>query len=179
MFAGEDGPYQAARGATPWAAGRQVWGPRSQDADSSPQAQGVLGLGFEAKPKGSAERRGPQQPTALVDAWRLIRRGPPRFPHAALKSASLGGHGILHGYSPIAGNAFPNFFASSYLRFLFQSYSSIVLSIAMAPNRTEKGKKPLSSASPPPAVEPAVGQSRVLNQEAMDKVRPTLATSFN
>ena len=25
--------------------------PRSQDADSSPRAQGVLGLGFEAKPK--------------------------------------------------------------------------------------------------------------------------------
>ena len=27
MFAGEDGPYRAAGGATPWAAGRQVWGP--------------------------------------------------------------------------------------------------------------------------------------------------------
>ena len=27
MFAGEDGPYQAARGVTPWATGRQVWGP--------------------------------------------------------------------------------------------------------------------------------------------------------
>ena len=26
--------------------------PRSQDADSSPRAQGALGLGFEAKPKG-------------------------------------------------------------------------------------------------------------------------------
>ena len=26
--------------------------PRSQDADSSPRAQGVLVLGFEAKPKG-------------------------------------------------------------------------------------------------------------------------------
>ena len=38
---------------------------------------------------------------------------------------------------------------------------------------------PLSSASPPTAVEPAVGRSRVLNQEAMDKVGPALATSFN
>ena len=26
--------------------------PRSQDTDSSPQAQGALGLGFDAKPKG-------------------------------------------------------------------------------------------------------------------------------
>ena len=26
--------------------------PRSQDADSSPRAQGVLGLGFEVKPRG-------------------------------------------------------------------------------------------------------------------------------
>ena len=26
--------------------------PRSQDANSSPRAQGALGLGFEAKPKG-------------------------------------------------------------------------------------------------------------------------------
>ena len=26
--------------------------PRSQDADTSPRAQGALGLGFEAKPKG-------------------------------------------------------------------------------------------------------------------------------
>ena len=26
--------------------------PRSQDADSSPRAQGTLGLGFEAKPRG-------------------------------------------------------------------------------------------------------------------------------
>ena len=26
--------------------------PRSQNADSSPRAQGTLGLGFEAKPKG-------------------------------------------------------------------------------------------------------------------------------
>ena len=49
----------------------------------------------------------------------------------------------------------------------------------MAPNRTEKGKKPLSSASPPRAIEPAVGRSLVLNQEAMDKVCPALTTSFN
>ena len=34
--------------------------PRSQNADSSPRAQGTLGLGFEAKPGASAERRRPQ-----------------------------------------------------------------------------------------------------------------------
>ena len=49
----------------------------------------------------------------------------------------------------------------------------------MAPRRTEKGKKKSqSSAGPPPAVEPAVGQSLVLNQEAMDKVRPALTADF-
>ena len=49
----------------------------------------------------------------------------------------------------------------------------------MALNQTEKGKKPLSLASPPLAVEPAISRSRVLNEEAMDKVRLALATSFN
>ena len=49
----------------------------------------------------------------------------------------------------------------------------------MAPKQADKGKKPLSSPSAPPAVEPAVGRSLVLNDEAMDKVRPMLASSFN
>ena len=49
----------------------------------------------------------------------------------------------------------------------------------MAPDKTEKGKKPLSSAEPRPTIEPAVRRSLVLNQEAMDKVRPMLACSFN
>ena len=35
--------------------------PRSQDADSSPWAQGALGLGFEAKPKGKCGA--PRAPT--------------------------------------------------------------------------------------------------------------------
>ena len=35
--------------------------PRSQDADSSPQAQGALGLGFEAKPRGKCKA-----PRALI-----------------------------------------------------------------------------------------------------------------
>ena len=40
--------------------------PRSEDADNSPRAQGVLGLAFEAKPKGKC--RAPQAPTACGPA---------------------------------------------------------------------------------------------------------------
>ena len=36
--------------------------PRSQNVDSSPRAQGALGLGFEAKPKGKCGA--PRPPTA-------------------------------------------------------------------------------------------------------------------
>ena len=37
--------------------------PHSQDADCSPRAQGTLGLGFEAKPKGQARSTaGPKSP---------------------------------------------------------------------------------------------------------------------
>ena len=81
------------------------------------------------------------------------------LPHAALKSTWLGSHGVLHSYFPIAGNALPNSSASSNLSFLSQPDLSSVLSIAMAPNRMEKVKKPLSSASSPLAVEPAVPSS--------------------
>ena len=49
----------------------------------------------------------------------------------------------------------------------------------MAPTQADKGKKPLSLASAPPAAEPTVGRLGVLNDEAMGKVRPMLATSFN
>ena len=49
----------------------------------------------------------------------------------------------------------------------------------MEPTHTEKGKKPLPSAYSPLTIEPAVGRSRVLNQEAMGKVCPALASSFN
>ena len=48
----------------------------------------------------------------------------------------------------------------------------------MAPAQVDKGKKPLPSPSAPPAVEPALGRSRVLNDEAMGKVHPMLASSF-
>ena len=49
----------------------------------------------------------------------------------------------------------------------------------MARDQSEKGKSPLSSTELRPAIEAAVGRSLVLNQEAMDKVRPMLASSFN
>ena len=49
----------------------------------------------------------------------------------------------------------------------------------MAPKQADKGKKPLSLDSAPLTVEPAVGRSLVLNDEAMGKVRPMLASSFN
>ena len=49
----------------------------------------------------------------------------------------------------------------------------------MAPKEADKGKKPLSSPSAPPSFEPALGRPLVLNDEAMDKVRPMLASSFN
>ena len=40
--------------------------PRSKNADSSPRAQGALGLGFEAKPKGKCGA--PRAPTACGPA---------------------------------------------------------------------------------------------------------------
>ena len=63
--------------------------PRSQDIDSSPRAQGTLGLGFEAKPKGKCGA-----PRALT-ACGLVRRvaidGPwaSLLPHAASATVQL------------------------------------------------------------------------------------------
>ena len=54
--------------------------PHSQNTDSSPWAQGILGLGLAGKPKGKCGAPGPQQPVALVDVWRLIGRGRLCFP---------------------------------------------------------------------------------------------------
>ncbi|XP_073363089.1 uncharacterized protein [Aegilops tauschii subsp. strangulata] len=39
----------------------------------------------------------------------------------------------------------------------------------MEPTNKEKGKKPVPSSSSPPAIEPAVGRSLVLNREALEK----------
>ena len=51
-----------------------------QNTDSSPRAQGVLGLGLAAKPRGKCEAPQALKPAALIDVWRLIGRGPLRFP---------------------------------------------------------------------------------------------------
>ena len=60
--------------------------PRSQNADSSPRAQGTLWLGFEAKPKGKCGAS--RAPTAYGLGRRVAIDGtwaaPP--PYAALKS---------------------------------------------------------------------------------------------
>ena len=69
--------------------------PRSQNADSSPPAQGALGLGFEAKPKGKGEA-----PRALI-ACGLGRRvaldgtWASPVPHAASITAKHGGRLLL------------------------------------------------------------------------------------
>ena len=54
--------------------------PHIQNTDISPRAQGMLGLGFQAKPKGKGGA--PQAPTAcsLDDAWQLMGRGQLCFP---------------------------------------------------------------------------------------------------
>ena len=44
--------------------------PHSQNAESSPRAQGALGLGFEAKPKGM--RGVSRAPIARGPAWRVV-----------------------------------------------------------------------------------------------------------
>ena len=49
----------------------------------------------------------------------------------------------------------------------------------MAHKQADKGKKPMSPPGAPPVVEPVLGRSREHNDEAMDKVRPMLASSYN
>ena len=102
------------------------------------------------------------------------------LPHAALISAWLGGHRNLYSYSLVAGDTLLQFFHLPNNNLLSQLDLSSALPVAMAPSQTEKGKKKSqSSAAPPPGIESAIGRLLVLNQEAMDKVRPALATGFN
>ena len=54
--------------------------PHIQDADSSPRAQGALGLGFQAKPKGKCGAPRALTACGLDDAWRLVGRGHLQFP---------------------------------------------------------------------------------------------------
>lgn len=54
--------------------------PQVQDADSSPWAQGMLGLGFQAKPKGKCGATRALTACGLDDVWQLMGRGRLRFP---------------------------------------------------------------------------------------------------
>ena len=62
---------------------------RSQDADSSPRAQGALGLGFEAKPMGKCGA--PRAPTAcgLSRCMAIDGTWVPSLPHAASATVQL------------------------------------------------------------------------------------------
>ena len=75
--------------ATLWAAGRKVWDPRSQNADSSPRAQGALGLGFAAKPR--AKFGAPRAPKACGLGRRVAVdwTWASPLPHAASVTARL------------------------------------------------------------------------------------------
>ena len=53
--------------------------PQIQDAESSPRGHGVLGLGFQAKPKGKCEASWALTAYGLDDAWRWMGRGRLRF----------------------------------------------------------------------------------------------------
>ena len=83
--------------------------PCSQNADSSPRAQGALGLGFEVKPKGKwGEPRAPMacglgRRVAVDWTWASP------LPHAALESTWLCGPHNLHSYSSIARAILPWF----------------------------------------------------------------------
>ena len=151
---GEDGLYWATGRATQQDAGKQVWGPPFQNTNSSPRAQGALGLGLAAKPKGKCGA--PRAPTArdlgrrVAADWTWVSP----LPHAPPISAWLGGHEALHSYSLLAARVLPVPLSSSKLCSRFQSDLSSAPSIAMAPTSREKGKNPVSSSSLSPAIEP-------------------------
>ena len=54
--------------------------PISKTPTVAPGPKARLGLASRRSQRSSAERRGPQKPAALVDAWRLIGCGRLRFP---------------------------------------------------------------------------------------------------
>ena len=125
------------------------------------------------------ERRGPQKPAALVDAWRLIGRGRLRFPMMPL---NLTGNASPASYTVIVPSprlALPISLLPRGPALLSQSDLRSTCFTAMTPKQAKKGKKPLSPPTAPPSFEPALGRPRVLNDEAMDKVCPMLASSFN
>ena len=54
--------------------------PQVRDAYSSPRAQGALGLGFQAKPKGKCGAPRALNACGFDDAWRLMGHGRIHFP---------------------------------------------------------------------------------------------------
>ena len=54
--------------------------PHIQNADSSPQAQGALGLGFQVKPKSKGGALRALTACGLDDMWRFMGRGRLHFP---------------------------------------------------------------------------------------------------
>ena len=54
--------------------------PRIQNADSIPRAQGALGLGFQAKPRGKCGAPRALTACGLDDTWRLTGHGRLHFP---------------------------------------------------------------------------------------------------
>ena len=71
------------------------WDPHSQNTDSSPRAQGALGLGFKAKPKGKC--RAPRAPIAYGLGRRVAVdwTWASPLPHAASATARLD-ESLLH-----------------------------------------------------------------------------------
>ena len=145
----------------------------------APRAKVRSGVASRRSQRPSTEHRGPQKPVASVNAWQLIGRGRLRFPTLPLNPlgyAAPASYSVIlpspHLTLPISllprGPALP-----------CQSGLRSACFIAMSPKQAETGKKPLSLPTAPPSFEPALGWSRVLNDEAMDKVRPMLASSFN
>ena len=124
---------------------------------------------------------GPRAPKArglgrrVVVDWKLASP----LPHTAFESAWLCGPCGLHSYSFASCALLPQFPCFLVALLLFSNLMRSACSIAMAPKQAEKGKRPLSLPAVPSSFAPALGRSRVLNDEAMDKVRPMLASSFN
>jgi len=84
--------------------------PRSQDANSSSQAQGALRLGFEAKPRGKCGASWGSTACCLDCRVATDKTWASPLPHAALISAWLGGPHDLHSYSLIASDVLPQLF---------------------------------------------------------------------
>ena len=83
--------------------------PHSQNADSSPRAQGALGLGFEEKPK--VKCGAPRAPISCGLGRRVVVDWTWAYPlpHGAFIPAWLGGHRNVDSYSSIACSILPQF----------------------------------------------------------------------